>query len=596
MRKFAFIALAVIVIALVLVLVVPKAVQTEDPVKLADTYSQVPDDWEHVIAYVPLDDRTDNIDNVIYLAEASGYRVVMPETDLIHTSLDGQEPNSNGTQYGDREAIFTWIRDMDERGCDLFLLSLDQLMSGGLVNSRALSGSLPLEFDDGTLMSETEAFDSFVMALGEDPDNRVYMFDSVVRLASTVGYQGFDLEEYNATRAYGMVARPQLSGDELTPENIFAAYKFGADGKTPAVEYVEDESLRALLTDEVVENYFAARERKLNLLDHAIKALKTADTERFKLLVGIDDSTDTINIQSNELSYITQSMGENASLIAGLDCLARLLVGSIAQDEYDYSIKAYVEYIGGSEAAPPSDYDSYSLESVVDLNMEFFGAEYVQEADAELQIVIMTKPDDESLKQEYCDELIAKLKDNEAKHIPTVLIESSNNAYGKMLEDAIVGNVELAQLMGFSGKYYQANVIGSGFAMGVSRYLYLRCCDDKNILCDEAQLRQLTLMTQMSYAFAINSREPLISYVGRLGYNHNNIIWSDLGKSLILGKTEKLMQSNGEAILENLQGGSLPCELEPYTTRQVEAVSMSDFCLPWNRTFEITFKIEAALK
>ena len=59
------------------------------------------------------------------------------------------------------------------------------------MNSRSVSGDFPLTFDDGTTMSETEAFDAFIFSLAEDPDNRIYLFDSVVRLASTVGYQGF---------------------------------------------------------------------------------------------------------------------------------------------------------------------------------------------------------------------------------------------------------------------------------------------------------------------------------------------------------------------------------------------------------------------
>lgn len=54
-----------------------------------------------VIAYVPLDDRPDNAERVVYLAESLGYELAMPERDLYRTRLDGQPPNENGTQYGD---------------------------------------------------------------------------------------------------------------------------------------------------------------------------------------------------------------------------------------------------------------------------------------------------------------------------------------------------------------------------------------------------------------------------------------------------------------------------------------------------------------
>ncbi|MBR2483428.1 MAG: DUF4127 family protein, partial [Oscillospiraceae bacterium] len=190
-----------------------------------DVEAETVAEWRNVIAYVPLDDRTDNMEDVVYLAEASGYRIVMPEGDVYCTRLDGQKPNKNGTQYGDREALMEWVKEMDAQGCDLFLMSLDQLFSGGLVHSRYTLGE-DLVFDDGRTMSEMEAFDEYILSLTEDPKNRIYLFDSVVRLASTVAYEGFGIDEYYALREYGMVARPALTGDELTLENVFANYPY----------------------------------------------------------------------------------------------------------------------------------------------------------------------------------------------------------------------------------------------------------------------------------------------------------------------------------------------------------------------------------
>ena len=136
-----------------------------------DGHDNTAGEWDRVIAYVPLDDRTDNLEDVLYLAEASGYRILLPEDGSYATRLDGQGTNPNGTQYGDREALFSWVREMDAQGCDLFLLSLDQLFSGGLVNSRSMCENTALRTEDGE-MSETEAFDAFILSLSEDPDNR----------------------------------------------------------------------------------------------------------------------------------------------------------------------------------------------------------------------------------------------------------------------------------------------------------------------------------------------------------------------------------------------------------------------------------------
>ena len=42
------------------------------------------------VAYVPLDDRPDNVERVEYLAESLGYALAMPERDWYRTALDGQ--------------------------------------------------------------------------------------------------------------------------------------------------------------------------------------------------------------------------------------------------------------------------------------------------------------------------------------------------------------------------------------------------------------------------------------------------------------------------------------------------------------------------
>ena len=55
-----------------------------------------------VIAYVPLDDRPDNAERVVYLANSLNYQLEMPEEDWYQTKLDAQPLNENGTQYGDR--------------------------------------------------------------------------------------------------------------------------------------------------------------------------------------------------------------------------------------------------------------------------------------------------------------------------------------------------------------------------------------------------------------------------------------------------------------------------------------------------------------
>ena len=117
---------------------------------------------------------------------------------------------------------------------------------------------------DGTVLSEVQLIDGLLSALANG-ENQVYLMDTVMRLAPTVGYNGWDLEGYETLRAYGMASRPALTGDSLTVENIAANYGSGPDG---APLNAGDFGLTA----EQVAQYHRCRERKLRLIDHALSA------------------------------------------------------------------------------------------------------------------------------------------------------------------------------------------------------------------------------------------------------------------------------------------------------------------------------------
>lgn len=129
------------------------------------------------VLYLPLDNRPVNDLRVEALADSTGMNVLLPPEDLYATRLDGQTTNANGTQYGDTHALLQWVLD-NEDACDMLIVSMDQLLSGGLVNSR---------WEDGTdLTWEKDAIDTLSQIAARKP---VYVFDTVMRLATTAGYQ-----------------------------------------------------------------------------------------------------------------------------------------------------------------------------------------------------------------------------------------------------------------------------------------------------------------------------------------------------------------------------------------------------------------------
>lgn len=180
-------------------------------------------------------------------------------------------------------------------------MSLDQLLSGGLVNSRCFTGA-DVTLSDGTTMTETELIESLFAALSA-PENEIWVVDTVMRLAPTVGYDGNTLEDYNALREYARIARPELSGDELTIENIVRSYPLDESGSV--IDFDEN----------VTSVYFKARERKLELIDCALKATEGMDNVRF--LIGVDDSAPSASIQTNELAWLRRAIDGRGAVLSG---------------------------------------------------------------------------------------------------------------------------------------------------------------------------------------------------------------------------------------------------------------------------------------
>ena len=567
----------------------PETEEDESGPEAAPPEEETEDPWADTIAYVPIDDRPDNVQRVVWLAESAGYRVVIPDQDLFSTRLDGQPPNENGTQYGDRAALLEWVCQADADGCDLFLLSLDQLLSGGLVNSRAMSQPQDLVFSDGTVLSESEAVDTYLLPLADDPENRVYFFDSLMRLASTVGYAGYDLAHYNALRAYGNVARPTLEEADLTLEAVIASYPWGPDGTTPAGELVGDAAQRSLLTAEVTADYCAARERKMRLLDQVLQA--TAGEERFYFLVGVDDSSGQRNVQTNEMAYLQRVLGERGLVINGVDDLGMMMVARIAIDDAGLSISAYVEYIGGMEQAPTTVYDHQVLSDTIVSHIEALdGVRTEDPAQADLQVIVLTRPAEPARTEEYCQTLVQRLKENLSQGIPTIYIDTSSGCYPE-LETMLLEQIPLGSLLGFAGMFDLVIIAGAGIGQGFARYACLAADPEAASGSATAFLRSLTVGLVLGGPYSAAAKPQLDSYVsGTLGLSIHNILGTAEQMRLVQEKLEQTLLPACQDLCDNLSNSPVLVGTEGETAGPFSVRVESPF-LPWNRTFEAGFTV-----
>ena len=559
------------------------------PVRTEPVEQETPQAGAPVIAYVPLDDRPDNAERVVYLAESLGYELAMPERDLYRTRLDGQPPNENGTQYGDRGALYEWVAKQEAAGCDRYILSLDQLLSGGLVSSRAMTGENPVTLSSGETLVEAELLTAVIDLLAADENNRIWLLDTVMRLAATTGYGGFGLNEYNALRTYGMAPRPHLEGTDLTIGNIVADYPLGADGTPVPVEAEEP------LPEGAVENYLASRERKLRLSDAMFQALEETADGQFRVLIGIDDSSEEDSIQKNEIAYLRAQLRQGDALLSGVDDLAFKAVTKLCLEEYGWEGAAVsVQYFGGTEDQPACAYDYQPLEAIVAEHFDFFDLTMAEPGGEELAMLVLTQPADPAAQETYINALVQCLNDNRAAGLPTILIDAGNGTYGTAFHKALTDQAELGWLLSYAGFLDMAIVTGTALSHGVARYAHL--VQGRTSQAEEvAFCKTLADSILKDFCYKNVVREDILSYVRNdLGGDANNFCLPELDRPAIVARLTAGMDKATAPVLKNLERSSLLIGLKPHVdtvTAHWGKVCLSNYRFPWNRAFEIDMDI-----
>lgn len=479
------------------------------------------------IAYVPIDDRPVNVDRVIYQADSAGFELLMPAKDLYATKLDGNGTNANGTKYGDPEKLMEWIQSVDAE-CDYFIISLDQMLSGGLVNSRVQNNT--------DLSNEYKIID-FLIEL--DQNNTVYFFDTVMRLASTVDYNGYGYDEYTILRNYGAQARATLSGANLTIDKIIAGYKNNTAGQAIACS----------LTPEEVNAYLAARARKLKLTDYF---LTNGGTEIEYCYIGVDDSSPSVTIQTNEIAYIRTKILDNGILFAGCDEIGMMCFARFTAEIYRQNLKVAVTYFGGNENSAADSYDIGTLKKTVEDHLTSIKAVITTADQASMEVLVLTKPLNLTVTA-YSNLLLDRLEENIAKKIPTVVIDASTNL-GTLQPLMTNREIPLSTLVGYSNWNTVSNAVGIAVSQGITRVAYLK---GSKVITDESAVGFLKGMT-FAYIKDINFKTGSVS------------------------KTNLLVLINGSEVIISLSA---------YKTELPGKVSISSYTYPWNRGFEATFTI-----
>ncbi len=579
------------------------------------------DTEKQVVVYIPLDNRPFNDSQVRTMAESLNMELVMPPEDLYATKLDDQELNENGTQCGNREALLTWLQAQAET-YDTFVISLDQLLSGGLMSSRCMEEFESLVFDDGSTMTEYEVID-YLRELSRN--HTVYIIDSVMRLATSVNYDSYNLTHYELFRRYGAVSRPVLTGSRLNVDTIIRNYPLYVNGSSLAYYYAgfTSDELSILLSPKaasaglvtsqalmdayleredpaagyeevyssvtasesdgsLLSSYLSTRARKLRLTSYAIEELCGSGNVCY--LLGVDDSAEGNTIQTNEIALFESLLsGHNGQIFSALDGLGQTALSTIFLKEHSGAISASVTYFG-DEVDDVQTFNCYTVRDMMSQTLRYFGCTTVKE-DPDVAVVAVTSTDTNP--DILLCQLVSLLNENEADQIPTILVDLTGNRLDG-LNDMLLENTHMGMLLSYSGSAELPNSILMALSQGLARYRALTLSDFQTDATQTAHLQSLASALVREMGYSDSARTGMSKYLTALGLDQDNFgaLDADTIQRIHTELTEQVSDAS-RAVLENLADSGFITSLGSYATGSISSVSVTRCAFPWLRQMEI---------
>ena len=516
-----------------------------------------------VVAYVPIDDRAIHTTRMSYLAESYGIKLKTPEKKYYKTYIGSGDNSYAGysTKYGNPVKILSWLKEQEEAGCDYYILSLDQLFSGGVVGSSYLSDTDFEVYGKNSISNIRK----YLETLMKDKNNHVYLIDSVVGLSVMPEFMDFTLEDYQMLVAFSSFPRKVFNGEELTIENISENYLMD----------VNDSTIYTDLDLEKLNRYLSARERKLALSKSILEMIHNSDNSNVHIYYGIEDSGgEGANIQTNDIAYIRSLAAKNELYVPIREksstlvevAFADMLLDSITKD-----VSVKVTYYGDPNQMITSSMESYG--SFMSSFMNDLSINLVEE-DPDFEVLVYTRTVPE-MREANANQLLNHYLHNIKEHIPTVIINDADYREDLFLinnlSDYELTQVPMGYLIGYSNWNEYIHSCRIAFSEGITRFLFLASeRDDED--CDKGYIKVMTesFVEDMSYLPSAKD-------------------------SLDVVLVEKNTEVVRKRIISNLQTGNYITGIHKYSEGGIRSVGTYNYNFSWNRVDDLDFDVSATL-
>ncbi|MFJ6211620.1 DUF4127 family protein [Lysinibacillus sp. NPDC092081] len=539
------------------------------------------------VMLVPLDDRPMNTDTVKKAAAAAGIKLIMPPKNIIATSLQ-ENSTGTGSHGGDASAVIQWIKD-NEHLADGFILSADMIHSGGLVESRSFSPT----YSTAQGSSNLDIIDQIDNAY---PNKPIYVFDSVMRLASTVEYEGLIQKDYDNLRAFGQVPRVINSSSHA---NVKANYDVAPSATDNTKPDGKIQFSTSLVSEATRAKYYATRARKFDL--NKVIVDKTAAGKIDYVVFGVDDSSTKNTVQTNEINWLTWQQNNvliNKSKIASdIDGISLNLLARMTKELYNQpSLKYYVEYFG-TDGKTTDFYDEYAFESVhatLKKQIEIGGGTYVTDKNSADVSILALSP-----ASIYRGALVSAFESNMVNSIPTVILDFYDIKHrpDSYIISNILAGTNASRMLAYSAWNTFGNRMGIALGTAGSRMNFMKYETNSTKLRDASKAFASLSIDRIAedYGYKANRQEnvknEITKYNGNTQNMKNGMTASEIKAidnytltQMQAAQDEVVKSFSGRRVIEKING---PRSLGLVFFNSAPTLTDSDVSLPWNRYFEV---------
>ncbi|WP_171978791.1 DUF4127 family protein [Fictibacillus arsenicus] len=343
--------------------------------------------------------------------------------------------------YRNPDKLLTWLEQEGVKK-DEWVLSLDQVLYGGLVESRILN--------EDTLLAK-KRLERLTKIKEEHPEIKIYAFSSQLRLAPTA-FVSDDLDYYTNLRKWGILTDKvnRLHETSLIEE----------------LEKVEDS-----LGEQEINKYQRLRGKRLSVQLEAIHDTKKGVYE--SLWIGQDDAS-SVGIHVMERHRLIKETEEinatNITFFSGIDEATSLLVTAITSKKKGNEEKLLIHpiYTNPQEKNQYMPFSSETLEETVNNHVKMGKGNVSKNLEGSQLVLIINTPNTSDVQRDFVIKQVNNLI-KKGKNVMVADVAIANKADEKFVK-ALIKNIPVPSLSSFSAWNTADNTIGLSLAHGIARF------------------------------------------------------------------------------------------------------------------------------